>query len=160
MTFLTIMIGIALGVVFLIKLSSGTRKETQDKEEFLPYRKKQFLMTKAEYAFNKVLEEAVGDRYYIGRQVLLADLVEVIDSYKWNKSYRSKIDKKTIDFVLFNKAGYTPYLAIELDDSTHSQINRMERDRFVEAVFQRVGIRLERVKNAYSYNKMEIAGLL
>lgn len=154
------MLGIALGVVLLIKLSSGTRKETEGREEFLPYRKKQFLMTKAEYAFNKVLEEAVGDRYYISRQVPLSNLVEVIDSYKWNKAYRSKIDKKTLDFVLFDKNGYTPYLAIELDDSSHSRLDRQERDRFVTNVLQRAGIRLERVKNAYNYDIQQITGLL
>ncbi len=135
-------------------------KKEEKKNEFLPYRKRQFLMTKAEYVFNKVLEEVIGDKYYIGRQVPLSDLVEVIDSYKWNKSWRSKIDKKTIDFVLFNKAGYTPYLAIELDDSSHNRPDRMQRDEFVEDVLEKVGIRIERIKNAYSYNIEVIAELI
>lgn len=126
------------------------KEDEEEKEIYLPYRKKRFLMTRAEYAFNKVLEEAVGDKYYIGRQVLLSNLVEVTSTYK---PYRSKIDKKTIDFVLFNKAGYTPYLAIELDDSSHNRLDRIQRDRFVEDVLSKAGIRIERVKNAYSYNK-------
>jgi hypothetical protein len=132
-------------------------EKEEEKEVYLPYKKKSFLLTKAEYNFDKVLTEAVKDRYYIGRQVLLSSIVEVTSTYK---PYRSKIDKKTIDFVLFNKAGYTPYLAIELDDSSHSRWDRIKRDEFVQDVLNRAGIKLERVKNAYSYNLDEIAKLI
>ncbi len=117
-------------------------------------------MTAAEYTFFKVLQEAVQDKYFIVPQVTLSNLVDVNDGYKWNKSWRSKIDKKSVDFVLFNKAGYTPYLAIELDDSTHSRSDRMERDDFVQNTLQRAGIRLQRVKNAYKYNLEEVVSII
>lgn len=129
------------------------KEDEEEKEIYLPYRKKQFLMTRAEYAFNKILEQIVGDKYYVGRQVLLSNLVEVTSTYK---PYRSKIDKKTVDFVLFNKAGYTPYLAIELDDSSHNRLDRMQRDRFVEDVLGKAGIRIVRIKNAYDYDVDDI----
>lgn len=129
------------------------KEDEEEKEIYLPYRKKQFLMTRAEYTFNKTLEKIVGDKYYVGRQVLLSNLVEVTSTYK---PYRSKIDKKTVDFVLFNKAGYTPYLAIELDDSSHNRLDRMQRDRFVEDVLGKAGIRIVRIKNAYDYDVDDI----
>lgn len=132
-------------------------EKEEEKEVYLPYKKKSFLLTKAEYNFDKVLSEAVKDRYYIGRQVPLSSIVEVTSTYK---PYRSKIDKKTIDFVLFNKAGYTPFLAIELDDLSHSRWDRIQRDEFVQDVLKRADIRLERVKNAYSYNVEEISKMV
>lgn len=132
-------------------------EEEEEKEIYLPYRKKSFLLTKTEYAFDKVLTEAVQDKYYIGRQVPLSSIIEVTTTYK---PYRSKIDKKTIDFVLFNKAGYTPYLAIELDDPSHLRMDRIERDRFVEEVLHKADIRLKRIKTAYSYNPEEIAEVI
>lgn len=129
-----------------------TSNKENNEEEFLPYKKKPFLMTASEYNFFQVLDQAVNGRYYVVPQVAIADIVDVLDDYKKNKSYRSKIDKKTIDFVLFNKAGYTPYLALELDDSSHERFDRVVRDQFVEKVFNKVGIKLVRVKNAYSYD--------
>lgn len=132
-------------------------EEEEEKEVYLPYKKKSFLLTKAEYNFDKILRKVVQDNYYIGRQVPLSSIVEVTSSYK---PYRSKIDKKTLDFVLFNKAGYTPHLVIELDDSSHLRIDRIERDRFVESVLRKAGIKLVRIKNSYEYHIEQISKLI
>ncbi len=129
----------------------------EEKEVYLPYKKKSFLLTKAEYNFDKVLREIVQDKYYVGRQVVLSSIVEVTTN---SKSYRSKIDKKTIDFVLFNKAGYTPHLAIELDDHSHLRWDRIERDEFVQDVLVKAGIKLVRIKNSYSYDKEELSKII
>src|ERR1035437_1031433 len=53
------------------------KEQEKEKEVYLPYKKKSFLLTRAEYNFDKVLTEVVQDRYYIGRQVLLSNIVEV-----------------------------------------------------------------------------------
>ena len=145
-------------------------EEVQKEDEIthnVPYKKKSFLMTRAEYNFDKVLREAVNGKYEIERQVLLSRLVEPttenLTDYKTGRKFnpdRSKIDKKTIDFVLYNKAGYTPYLAIELDDSSHLRADRKERDTFVEEVLSSVDIRLVRIKNAHSYDLETIAELI
>ncbi len=132
-------------------------EQEEKKEVYLPYKKKSFLLTRAEYNFDKVLREVVKGRYYIGRQVPLSSIVEVTSTYK---PYRSKIDKKTIDFVLFNKAGYIPHLAIELDDLSHLRWDRIKRDEFVEDVLKKAGIRLVRIKNSYSYDPEEIAKII
>jgi len=133
------------------------KEQEEEKEVYLPYRKKSFLLTKAEYNFDKVLQEAVQDKYYIGRQVPLSSIIEVTSNYK---PYRSKIDKKTIDFVLFNKAGYVPYLAIELDDRSHSRWDRIKRDEFVNDVLKKAGIKVVHIKNSYTYQLEEISNLL
>lgn len=125
-------------------------EKEEEKEVYLPYKKKSFLLTKTEYNFDKVLREIVGDKYLIQRQVPLSSIVEVTSTYK---PYRSKIDKKTIDFVLFNKAGYTPHLAIELDDPSHLRWDRIKRDEFVQDVLNKAGIPLKRIKSAYVYDK-------
>ncbi|HSE56844.1 MAG TPA: DUF2726 domain-containing protein [Candidatus Paceibacterota bacterium] len=68
------------------------------------------------------------------------------------RTYRSRIDKKSVDFVLFDIETFTPHLVIELDDSSHDREERHERDLFVDAVLKKAGIRIEYVKNAYSYD--------
>ncbi len=146
-------------VVFIIKVIGRFKYEDFDEVEHIehyPYHRRQYLMSAAEYDFFKVLQEAVHDSYYIVPQVVLSNLVDVNDNYKWNKSFRSKIDKKTIDFVLFNKAGYTPYLAIELNDRSHLHSDRMERDEFVSEVLSTAGIKLITIPNSSSYNVSEI----
>lgn len=132
-------------------------EKEEEKEIYLPYKKKSFLLTKTEYNFDKVLTEIVGDKYYIGRQVPLSSIVEVTSTYK---PYRSKIDKKTIDFVLFNKAGYTPHLAIELDDPSHFRWDRIKRDEFVQDVLSKAGIKLIRIQSSYDYKKDELVKVI
>lgn len=112
------------------------------------YRPKRFL-TEAEFSYFRKLEEQHGKDYYIIPQVVLSSIVDVdMPRYHFEyKGYRSKIDKKTLDFVLFDKASFIPVLAIELDDYTHQRYDRVQRDKFVNAVLEKVNIKLERVKS-------------
>jgi Protein of unknown function (DUF2726) len=114
-------------------------------------------MTDAEFEFFKVLQQVVQDKYYIVPQVVMSDLLEVRGSGFEKKPYRTKIDKKTIDFVLYNKQRYTPYIAIELDDSTHLEQKRMARDIFVNTVLEKSGIKLIRIKNSTTYDFSDIS---
>lgn len=143
---------------FLIKsIFKIPQKIQSTPEAYLPYKKKESLLTASESNFEKVLKEVVQNKYHIDRQVLLSNLVETTDKYK---PHRSKIDKKTIDFVLFQNNSHAPYLAIELDDLSHLRPDRIERDLFVESVLNKAGIRLIRIKNSYSYNLKEISDLI
>lgn len=122
----------------------------------LPYRRKPSLITNAEKQFFKVLSEVAGDRYFIVPQVNLSDLVWVDYGEKYQKTYRSKIDKKSVDFVLCDKVDFSPVLAIELDDKSHLRPDRVERDYFVEELFKKVEIPLLRVKKESQYNTDEL----
>ena len=154
-----VFIFVVVAIIELLKKSNSANKEEIQKQ-YLPYRKKQFLMTTSEYKFFQVLDKAVDNKYCIVPQVVLADIVEILDGYKWNKSYRSKIDKKTLDFVLFNKNGYTPYMVIELDDKSHERPDRVNNDHFKDEILKKVGIKLVRIKTAYNYNVEEITKII
>ena len=128
--------------------------------DYLPYVKRYCLMTNAELNFFKVLQKAVQDRYYIVPQVQLSKLVEVERAKKWYHSYTNVIDRKSVDFVLYNKENFKPYLVIELDDRSHYRWDRIRRDNFVDEVLNRVGIRIVHIKNSYQYNIDEITRML
>ena len=172
-----ILIPIAL-VIFLIKLFLRNRKEKEGEEVVyeapknevkiytmnptnLPYEKKASQITEAEKNFYKVLNDAVAGRFDIQRQVSVTSLVNVTSTNhlihengtlrNFNPD-RSRIDRLSIDFVLFNKDDLSPYLAIELDDRSHEREDRIKRDELVQEILAGTGIRLVRVKNAYSYN--------
>lgn len=126
-------------------------------EDYLPYVKKYYLMTKAEHEFFKVLQEVVQDKYYIVPQLQLSKLIKVEKNKKWEYAYTNKIDRKSVDFVLFNKEYFTPYLVIELDDSSHLREDRQARDNFVDEVLNKAGIRIEHIKTSYNYNLNEVS---
>ena len=145
-----IIIFLALCVFFFLKERLGNKKE--DNEDYKHYVKRNYLMSKAEHEFFKTLQEVVKDKYYIVPQVQLSKIVEV-NHYEHQKiKYYNKIDRKSVDFVLFNKEYFTPYMAIELDDSSHMLPPREVRDDFVGSMLERVGIKLIRVPVARSYD--------
>ena len=117
-------------------------------------------MTPSELQYFKVLQDKYGKDHYVIPQVVLSSIVDVDlprtrRFYYAYKGYRSRIDKKTIDFVIFDKINFTPVLAIELDDPSHELLKRKERDAFVNGVTERVGLRIVHIKTAYSYDLEE-----
>ena len=66
-----------------------------------------------------------------------------------------QIPDKSVDFVLFNKEYFTPYMVIELDDSSHMLPTRETRDDLVGSILDRVGIKLVHVPVAKSYDLHE-----
>lgn len=121
------------------------------------YSLKQSLITPAEKEFLNVLEQVVGDRYVIKPQVQLSSIVKPVDSNEHFTNYHdfNQIKAKSIDFVLFDK-DYRPYLAIELDDSTHRRWDRIKRDVFIDDVMKGVHLRIIHVPVEYVYDPSEL----
>jgi len=118
------------------------------KKNALPYKKK-YLLTKNEWAFYKKLKP-IADRYgyNIIAKIRLADLVEVDTSQtKEFGKYFPKISSKHIDFGLVNPENMEVLYLIELDDSSHQRAERTERDKFVNALCEKVGYTLIRTYN-------------
>jgi hypothetical protein len=144
-----IIIFIVAAAVFFEK-KGGVEKE-------LPYTKKEYLLTRAEVDFFRVLEKALENKYYIFPQVSLSDLLLVKAKKEEYYKYRNKIDRKSVDFVLAEKERLKPLLAIELDDSSHIYGKRKERDTFVEKAFKDAGLTLLRISYKRNYNIQEIS---
>ena len=116
------------------------------------------LVTQTEHEFLKILEQAVGDRYRIVPQVPLSGIVSPNDSSKRFTNFTdfNKINKKKIDFVLYDKLNWTPHLAIELDDGSHFRWDRVQRDLFVNDVMKGVGLGILHVQVRYLYDVDEL----
>ncbi|HAT68294.1 MAG: hypothetical protein A2481_04540 [Candidatus Yonathbacteria bacterium RIFOXYC2_FULL_47_9] len=110
------------------------------KEEWLPYSKKTWLLTRAEREFFSVLERAVAGQYYIFPQLALDKIVMLEGKGSLKGGYRNKIDQKSVDFALFDKQSISPVLIIELDDYTHQRPERQIRDGFVDRVLDHCNI--------------------
>ncbi len=158
-----VIIVILLGVFTFFKRKLNFGDNAEDKKEsddYKHYVKKNYLMSKAEHEFYKVLQETIKDKYYIVPQVQLSKIVEVNKYEKNKRTYFNKIDRKSVDFVLFNKEYFTPYMVIELDDSSHMLPERENRDGFVDSILNRVGIKIIHVKTENNYNHNMLSNLL
>ncbi|MDB5188063.1 MAG: hypothetical protein JWO50_583 [Candidatus Kaiserbacteria bacterium] len=162
-----LLIIIGLAVVFsLIQKGENVEVEhpevhsIQEQKDPMPYVRKQYFMTNSELNFFRNLEKINQNKYFIVPQVSLSGLVSVADNELMRKTYNNKIDRKSVDFVLFDKATFLPKLVIELDDRSHDRYDRKIRDEWVDDVMKKVGIRIVHVKASYSYNLVPIEGLL
>lgn len=128
--------------------NQATVEKPEPKEEPIPYVRKN-LLTKNEWYFYKNLKP-IADKLGVTvlAKVRVADLVEPetgMNKSQWQTAF-NKINKKHIDFMLCNPDNLYPLLLIELDDNSHAQTKQVERDHFIEALYQKTGYELLRVK--------------
>ena len=100
----------------------------------LPYRQRDDFLSSAEFSFYQVLAAAISSSYIICPKVNLADVFFVKNCEK-SQTYRNKIDRKHVDFLLCDSVSMKPVLGVELDDKSHARRDRQDRDEFVDQVF-------------------------
>jgi hypothetical protein len=127
--------------------------------EVLPYRLRDDFVSVAELSFYKVLQLTVGDRAVICPKVRLGDIFYVNNSDK-RQAYENRIARKHVDYLLCSIETLKPLAGIELDDSSHNNAKRVERDRFVDDLFQTASLPLIRFQNQRSYVVSEVSAKL
>ena len=112
------------------------REIPADKDELeFPYHVRDDFLSKAELSFYLVLKSMMKDYMVICPKVSLAELLYV-DHPNRNQSAFARIRQKRVDFVICEPLTMRPRFAIELDDNSHQRNDRLERDDFVEKVFE------------------------
>jgi hypothetical protein len=152
-----IKVSIILLIAFVAIVASEYLKSKQSKSESdqkIIYHKNKYFLTDAEKNFFFVLKP-IADRH----NLIILSKVRLLDLFfvpHYDRSSRSRIIQKHVDFVLCEPRNIDPVCAIELDDSSHKQESRIERDDFVNQVFDSAGLPLIRIKNSYSYDPQNI----
>lgn len=116
------------------------------------YTTKNFIMTKTEQIFYTQLEKKINEKdlkYKIFPQVNLESIVQTKNQ---NYKYRNKIKSKSIDYTIVSEDTFKIICCIELDDNTHYMQERIQRDKFVNELFDGVQIKLLRVKVSNTYD--------
>jgi hypothetical protein len=137
----------------------GLDKKRVEKQEVMPYLVRDDFLSKAEASFFHVLKAMCGDDLVICPKVSLRDLFYV-SRPDINIPYLNKINQKHVDFLLCNPKTLRPIMAIELDDSSHSRLDRIERDAFVEQVFVVAHLPLVRIPVQHAYDIKELEATL
>jgi len=149
-----------LGIIF--KFFGVMPKTTEDQEEelledVLPYKKRDDFLSNAELSFYKILLKAVGNEVVVFPKVSLGDVFFVnIKDRSWKTKYFNKIARKHVDFLICLKDSLNPLCGIELDDTSHTRNDRVERDAFVDKVFDSAELKLFRFENKTGYSIAEI----
>jgi len=148
------LIGIIILVVLVLavlKAMAGSKGKADSKD--FPYESRKVLLTPAERSFMGVLEQALEEKLHIMAKVRLADVVEVKSGLtpRARGIAFNRIQSKHLDFVVCDPKDFSILCAIELDDSSHAQKRRQNRDELVDDVMNAAGIKLHRfpVKQGY-----------
>lgn len=122
-------------------------EETYDDEvegQGLSYVKAQYL-TPREKTFYPHLKE-VADKlgYAVSLKSRLGDLVTGVHNQYSSEGSKElfKVQRKHVDFVLFDPEAMEVKLIIELDDTTHDRQDRVNRDVFVDNVLEGTGYKI------------------
>lgn len=119
------------------------------------YIKKDYLLTKEELKFYKLIKPIVQNMgYSLFCQVSLYEIIKAKEFKNFNK-----IKSKSIDFVI-TQENCKILMCIELDDTTHQKQNRIQRDDFLNKLFQNLQIKLLRIPVQNFYNIKEIEELI
>ena len=120
------------------------------------YHKKTYLMTSSEASFFHLLNLIYAKDYFVMSQINLDKLIDVNSWYVKNHTYKNRIDKKSVDYVLIDKQSLKPRLALELDGPDHFKPDRRVRDQFVNKLFQDLELPLLRVCSQDSYSANDL----
>ncbi len=114
-------------IIEFIKKILGIKGITEEsKEEIKIYEKKEF-MTQYELEFYNKIKE-LESKYKIVPQINLATIIK-----KANKGYINELFKN-IDFAIFSNDYKKILLLIEVNDNTHNQNKRKDRDLKVKKI--------------------------
>ncbi len=144
----TIIIGIVIIIIFLIlialmksKINSLQKEENKKISEPMPYELVNSIFTKSEKtAFNIIKTFCEENNFLLFAKVRLADIAKIEKNNKNFTYWFNKIRSKHVDYLICSIENCKPILAIELDDYTHNQKNRKERDIFVNEIYTKINL--------------------
>lgn len=136
---------------------TNTAKKTDSQISIAGAYQKRWMFTyheKDAYKKLKAIAEDLG--YTVFAKVRLLDLLEPVKGHPQYKTLFYKIQAKHVDFVLCD-GKLVARCIIELDDSSHDEKSRQERDRFVDEILNDVGYQIIHAREITDNIKTQIS---
>lgn len=119
------------------------------------YKLKEEFITENEFRLYKTLKKLAYDlQLNLFTQVALNRIIEV-NNRRNQQQLKNRIDRKSIDFVLYDENMKKVVCCIELDDSSHERSDRRERDKFLDDKLRGI-VKLIHVKVQKYYDYEEL----
>jgi very-short-patch-repair endonuclease len=149
---------LAIGIVAALLVIGLIARLLRNREPAFPYVPAEALLTPAETAFFASLQLAVGEDFALFSKVRLADVIEVRPGLvnKFRMRAFNRICGKHLDFVICDPDSFTVLGAIELDDKSHQQSNRRQRDEFIDKGLTAAGIPILHMPAQKRYSAMKL----
>lgn len=121
---------------------------TENSKYLYDVRKK--LISKSEQGFFNVIKSSVPEGFCVFPQINLASFIDRNDDARFhNELFRN------VDFLVTD-AEYTPKFIIEINDQTHLNNDRKERDEKVRKICEEAGIPILKLWTSYGVNPQYI----
>lgn len=148
---------IALVLLLSGRLPAGLRRGNQ-----YPYERQKRFLSAAERSFYGVLCRVVRDDQVVLAKVRLADLVRVDPLVRRKEFWRhfNRIAGKHLDFVVCDRATMEPVYCVELDDKSHQERRRRDRDALVDGVMRAAELRMVRVPCRQAYGLEDVRAMV
>ncbi|NMG30584.1 DUF2726 domain-containing protein [Aromatoleum evansii] len=156
------LIVIPLAFAFLTTRAKRRRVDGADGElEGVVYERATFV-SPAERSFIGVLDQAIGSQYRVFGKVRVADVLSVsrdTDPAKRRSAF-NRISAKHFDFIVCAPDDLQVLCAIELNDTSHAQARRRERDDFVAEACKQAQLPLLMLPAKHAYSIDEVRHLV
>ena len=117
--------------------------DISDSNDYYLYEIKNVLITKSEQVFFDVIKSSVPAGYCVFPQINLASIINKTDGSRFhNELFRN------VDFLITDSE-FHPILIIEINDSTHLNSDRKERDEKVRKICEEAGIPIIKLWTSY-----------
>jgi very-short-patch-repair endonuclease len=148
---LPLIIGLAvLVVIVMVAVALLQGKKREDLGEFSFSRAT--LLTLAEKSFLASLDAAAAGSVRVFTKVRLMDLILPTQGTVRRQTAINKIQSKHVDFVLCDKATLAVLGVVELDNRSHDELDRRDRDGFVDGALKSAGIPIVHVAAKAAYD--------
>lgn len=135
-------------ILFYLSFSIKKRKRSThlSSSDALAYKAKN-VMTPTELEMFLALRERLNNDFILLAQVRLADFIDIdttsikYKSSDWYSAF-NKINAKSCDLVVIARSTGEIKAVIEINDFTHSNQNRINRDIFLKNIFKRIEVPL------------------
>lgn len=125
-----------------------------------PYEAQEYFLSPAERSFFRVLERLVGEEILICPKPSVREVLKVsAEVITERQKYFNWISQKHLDFVLCERRTMRILCAVELDDRSHEQKERRQRDAFLDKAFDTAGVALFHVPCRKNYGERELGEL-
>lgn len=149
---------VLVSLVFVVVLIQAKLRSLQPTGAGALYELRPALLTPAERSFAGALDASLPEGVIWFAKVRLADIFKPIRGVSRSAAAiaQNRIQQKHVDFLLVRSADMKPLAGIELDDSSHQEHRRQDRDAFVDRLFQASGLPLLRIPAAATYSPAEL----
>ena len=137
---------------FDCQLNSNKLSDINVNETSFLYEPKKFLISSSEKAYYDALKKCIPEGYNVFPQINLAAFINRIDDARYhNELFRN------VDFLITDE-NFKPKIAVEINDQSHLNNDRRDRDKKVGMILEESGIPLLKLWTSYGIKEEYIKG--